>query len=107
MEPLQTPDAHAHPGSSVLAELRTPATGLTAAEAAQRLDRFGPNQMKVSAPVGVGALLVAQLRSMVVWLLALAGVIALVLGDLADAIAIGAVLLINTLVGFFTELRAR
>ncbi|MEX2284230.1 MAG: HAD-IC family P-type ATPase [Gemmatimonadota bacterium] len=107
MEPQQIPDAHAQPGSSVLAALRAPATGLTAAEAAQRLARFGPNQMKVSAPVGVGALLVAQLRSMVVWLLALAGVVALVLGDLADAIAIGAVLLINTLVGFFTELRAR
>ena len=107
MESRQILDAHARPGSAVLEALRSPATGLTAAEAALRLERFGPNQMKVSAPVGVGALLMAQLRSMVVWLLALAGVVALVLGDLADAIAIGAVLLINTLVGFFTELRAR
>ena len=107
MESRQILDAHARTGSAVLEALRSPATGLTAAEAALRLERFGPNQMKVSAPVGVGALLIAQLRSMVVWLLALAGLVALVLGDLADAIAIGAVLLINTLVGFFTELRAR
>jgi Ca2+-transporting ATPase len=90
-----------------LQELDSSEHGLSGGEAAARLQRLGPNQMRITAPVSVGALLLSQLRSVVVLLLAGAALIALVLGDQLDAIAIAAVLLINTALGFFTELRAR
>ena len=44
---------------------------------------------------------------MVVWLLIAAMVLSLSLGDLADAAAIAAVLVLNTALGFTIDLRAR
>jgi len=46
-------------------------------------------------------------RSVVVVLLGAAGLVALAMGDRIEAAAIGVVLLLNTLIGFVTELRAR
>jgi Ca2+-transporting ATPase len=63
--------------------------------------------MRVTPPVGLGRMLLAQLRSLVVVLLAVAAVVAFVAGDPADAAAIGVVLLINTALGLYMELRAR
>jgi Ca2+-transporting ATPase len=47
-----------------------------------------------------------QLASPLIWLLAGACVISALLGEIADALAIGAILLVNALVGSFQELRA-
>jgi Ca2+-transporting ATPase len=52
-------------------------------------------------------ILLAQLRSIVVLLLVAAVIISIFLGDLIEAGAIGAVLVINTALGFVTEWRAR
>jgi Ca2+-transporting ATPase len=50
--------------------------------------------------------LLGQLRSALVLLLVVAAVVAAATGDLADAAAIGAVLVLNVAIGFATELRA-
>ena len=52
-------------------------------------------------------ILLRQLRSVVVALLVAALAVSLAFGEHLDAAAIGAVLLLNTLLGFFTEMRAR
>jgi Ca2+-transporting ATPase len=100
-------DWHARASEEALQALQSSAHGLSSEEAAARQEHFGPNQMRVTPPVSLGALLLSQLRSVVVLLLAAAAVIALLIGDQLDAIAIAAVLVINTALGFFTELRAR
>jgi len=91
----------------VLASLATSRDGLSGAEAAARLAQYGRNQLTPAKPVSSVTLLVHQLTSVVVWLLAAATLIALFLGDHIEAAAIFAVLVINTLIGFVTELRAR
>jgi Ca2+-transporting ATPase len=98
---------HASAPDQVLALLHSSAQGLSRAEAETRLRRHGPNEMRLAPPVSMAALLLAQFRSLVVLLLAAAALLALLVGDRADALAIAAVLLINTALGFFTELRAR
>ncbi|HEX6322752.1 MAG TPA: cation-translocating P-type ATPase [Vicinamibacterales bacterium] len=98
---------HAAPAETVLASLSTSRDGLTTAEAAARLAQYGRNQLTPAKPVSIATLLVHQLTSVVVWLLGAATVIALLLGDHVEAAAIFAVLVINTLIGFVTELRAR
>lgn len=98
---------HAQPVADVLARLETDAQGLADDEAARRLERFGPNRLTPPKPVSAVKILVDQLRSVVVVLLLAAVVISLLLGDRLDAAAITAVLLINTLIGFLTEIRAR
>ena len=98
---------HAHDASGVLAKLESSRDGLSAQEAAARLQRYGPNRLEVTPPASAWSILVAQFRSVVVLLLVVAAGLALALGDPADAVAIAAVLLINAALGFITELRAR
>jgi Ca2+-transporting ATPase len=52
-------------------------------------------------------MLIEQLRSVVVALLIAATVISIALGDVPEAVTIAAVLIINTVIGFMMELRAR
>ena len=98
---------HAHDASAVLAELATTRQGLSGQDVAARLQRYGQNRLEVTPPASAWSILVAQFRSVVVLLLVAAVGLAAALGDPADSIAIGAVLLINAALGFITELRAR
>ncbi|MFY0527718.1 cation-translocating P-type ATPase [Archangium gephyra] len=80
--------------------------GLSGAEAARRLAEHGRNEIqreRTRAPWGV---LGEQFRSpMIALLLGACGVSAL-LGEHADAIAIGAIVVLNALIGFLQEFKA-
>jgi Ca2+-transporting ATPase len=102
-----TPAFHGLSVDDALRELRSSPDGLTEAEARARLERYGPNLLQVARPRSAWRILLDQLRSVVVLLLVAAVVASIAFGDVADAAAIGAVLVLNTLLGFFTELRAR
>ncbi len=99
--------AHARSPAEVLADLASGESGLSALEAARRLSERGPNRLSAAAPVPAIRILGDQLTGMVVWLLIAAAGISVFLGDFLEAAAIGGVLLINTAVGFWTELGAR
>ncbi|WP_439139631.1 cation-translocating P-type ATPase [Roseicyclus sp.] len=79
--------------------------GLSDDEAAQRQHRFGPNMLRRKRPKGVLSILLHQMESVIVWLLAAAAIFSFLLGDLPEAVAILVVLLINGAIGFFTELK--
>ncbi|AJE45186.1 cation-translocating P-type ATPase [Celeribacter indicus] len=81
-------------------------TGLSQAEAARRLKSHGPNRLRRQKPRSALAILLHQFRSVIVWLLAAAAAVSLVMGDHAEAAAIAIVLVLNSAIGFFTELRA-
>ena len=98
---------HAASVKETLAGLETRAEGLSESEAAARLVRYGPNEFAAAPPVSVLGVLLAQLRSVIVYLLVAGVIISLIFDDHLEAGAIAAVLVINTLIGFVTELRAR
>ena len=98
---------YAWPGDEVLTALQTTRSGLTESEAIRRLDQYGLNRLDPAPPVSALRILRDQLSGIVVLLLIAAGVVSLLLGDRIEAAAIAAVLVINTLIGFSTELRAR
>lgn len=102
-----TKPVHALPVAEVPGRFETalPA-GLTDAEARQRRARFGANVIATTERAGRLSLLLHQLASPVVYLLAAAGGLSLYFGDWQEAAAVIAVLAINTGLGFFTELRA-
>ncbi len=81
-------------------------SGLTAQDAARRLTVYGENKLERVKQISVLSLLIDQLRSMIVWLLCAAVVLSLLVGDVAEAIAIIVVLVINTAIGFFTSWNA-
>jgi Ca2+-transporting ATPase len=104
---MPAPEWHATSAPDVLAQLGSSPSGLTAAEAQRRLTEIGPNRLTRVAPASAWRVLIAQLKSVVVYLLLAAAGISLLFGDVIEAIAIAVVLVVNTGLGFFTELRAR
>ena len=108
-EPASAPPTpwHSLPAEEVLRRLDSTPQGLDPAEAERRLERHGPNRLAPSKRVSALSILAAQFRSLVVLLLVVAALVALVMGDRLEAVAIAAVLAINTLLGFVVELRAR
>ncbi|WP_026380757.1 cation-translocating P-type ATPase [Afifella pfennigii] len=99
--------AHARPKEAVLQELAVEAErGLSEAEVMRRRARFGPNRLSLADKRSLWAILRAQLTSLIVYLLAAAALLSFVLGDWAEGAAIAVVLVINTAIGFFTEMRA-
>lgn len=80
--------------------------GLTATEAAARLARVGTNSLPRRPPTAVWRMFARQLASPVIFVLLLAAGLSLVIADVTDAAFIGAVLVVNTLIGGIQELRA-
>lgn len=86
---------------------RSPSTaGLTSADAARRLAEVGPNELGVKSERSAWRLLFGQFNSPVIWLLFAACVVSALVGEIVDAAAIGAIVVINGLIGFFQEYRA-
>ena len=83
-----------------------PASGLSSAEAQRRLAEFGPNEIRREEKATRLALLARQFSSPVIWLLLGASVVSAALGELLDATAIGAIVIVNAAIGFFQEYRA-
>jgi H+-transporting ATPase len=79
--------------------------GLTSAEARQRLGEFGPNAVADEAPQRWRTFL-AKFWSPVPWLLEIAIVLQLGLGQYVEAAVVGALLLFNATLGFIQEGRA-
>ena len=82
------------------------ASGLSAAAAQQRLAELGPNEIQREPAASPLTLLARQFTSPVIWLLLGASGLSAALGELLDAVAIGAIVIINAGIGFFQEHRA-
>lgn len=82
------------------------AHGLDKPEAVARLARFGPNQLRETRRRSPLRILVAQFLNLMMLLLAIAALLAFFLVDVADGIAIVAVIALNVSIGFVTELKA-
>ena len=82
-----------------------PPGGLSSAEAAARLARFGPNSVRTHRPSG-WAVLRRQLGNAVLALLAVTAGVSFFLGDRTQALIIGIILLVSIGLGFVNEYRA-
>lgn len=83
-----------------------PNDGLSGEEARRRLAEFGFNQLSERKSRSLHNLLLDQFKSIVVVLLLIVAVLALILGESLEGIAIFSVIAINALIGFLTEWRA-
>jgi Ca2+-transporting ATPase len=99
--------AHSQPALRVAAGLGVePAEGLSSNEAAERLASVGLNLL-VEGPSKTRLQIVwEQLTSVMVLVLIAAGVISLLLGEVIDAVAIAAIVMLNAALGFQQEYRA-
>ena len=81
--------------------------GLSADEAQRRQRVVGPNRVADHRPRPLWRIALAQFSSLVVLLLLLAAAIAWTLGERAESVAILVALLLNAIIGFASEWRAR
>jgi Ca2+-transporting ATPase len=79
---------------------------LSEAEAARRLTVAGPNRLREARPASAWTILLRQVQSLVTLLLVAATAASFVFREWAEGIAIAAVILLNTGIGFVTELKA-
>ena len=80
--------------------------GLSSAEAAQRLQRTGPNEIEEGARRGPGRLLLEQFTDFMILVLLAAAVISGVIGDLTDTVVIVVIVFLNAIIGFVQAFRA-
>ncbi len=83
----------------------TPA-GLSGAEAARRLARYGSNELKTSRRVSPWILLLQQFKNVLIIILLIATALSASLGHTVEAVAITVIVLFAVLLGFIQEYRA-
>ncbi|MDF1845424.1 MAG: HAD-IC family P-type ATPase, partial [Rubripirellula sp.] len=80
--------------------------GLTSAEAAERLERVGPNELPHAPRPAWWQIALRQFRSPLIYILGIAAVVSIAIGEPTDAGFIAAVLGLNALIGGYQEWRA-
>ncbi len=81
-------------------------TGLSHAEAEDRLRKYGHNQLAEKEGVSPLFLFLGQFNDFIVWTLIAAAIVSGFLGEWVDALAIIAIVIINAIIGFVQEFRA-
>lgn len=95
---------HTLGSEEVVLEQRSDArAGLTAVEAAARLQRVGPNTLRAREGRSWLAAFGSQFAAVLVWLLIVAAGVSAVLGEWVDAGAIAAIIVINAVIGASQE----
>lgn len=82
-------------------------TGLTTEQADLRLEQFGLNELEQVKPESIWSILLRQVNSVIVWILAAAAIVSFFLGDNLEGFAVIAVIFINAITGFVLEYNAR
>jgi cation-transporting P-type ATPase F len=83
-----------------------PHRGLTVEQAAERLERFGPNTLSPTRRAGPLIRALRQFHHPLIYVLLAAGAITAGMGEFVDSAVIFGVVLVNAIVGFIQESRA-
>ncbi len=82
-----------------------PAQGLSSREAGKRAGLYGSNTLREIKPQSTLAIFVSQFRNLIAYFLVAAALLSFLFGDHVEGFAIVAVIFINAIIGFVTELR--
>lgn len=105
-EPAPAEQWHRLSVVDVLTRTGSSAVGLTSAEAAKRLETYGQNQLIEGKRFSPLHIFIGQFKSVIIWILIVAGLASAMLGEGVDAIAIFMIVVLNAAIGFRQELNA-
>jgi len=97
---------HSVPQDDLNRILVTDSEGLSAAEVEERLREFGKNTLPAPEPPTLFKIILHQFANPLIYILLIAGVIAVLMDDLKDALFIFAVVTLNAVIGTYQEWRA-
>lgn len=100
------PDPHAVPIDQALQNLEVSRDGLSAEDAAARLERYGPNALPSGEQESALRRLLRQFQDPMIYVLIGAAVLTTIMGNIVDTIVIAAVVIINAVIGYVQEGRA-
>jgi len=106
MDSVQIPLWHAKDKSFALSYYNTSDGGLSPEEAKVRLRKYGPNSIPYKSSDSILRILWRQIHNPAIYSLIFASLLAVMLGKLEDCLVILAVVVCNTLIGFFQEHKA-
>ncbi|MDZ7707126.1 MAG: cation-translocating P-type ATPase [Trueperaceae bacterium] len=99
-------DWHRLNADEVRERLETPEGGLATEEAARRLERDGRNELVETGRKSVWSMILDQFRDFMIIVLIIAAVVAGLIGEATDTIAIAVIVILNAVLGFVQEYRA-
>src|SRR6266446_1158069 len=106
-EGMEGKESHAQPINDVVTEFQTHLEqGLSQTEAQERLQKFGGNELTEKPRPGFLALLWDQFNNYLVIILVVAAIIAALLGEYVDSIAIMCIVVLNAVIGVLQESKA-
>ena len=82
------------------------AAGLTSTDAAERLERYGLNQLQEKKGRSLISQFLDQFKDFMIWVLMGAAIVSGFIGEWIDAVAILAIVILNAILGFIQEYRA-
>lgn len=97
---------HTLPTETVYNILASDPLGLSSTEAAHRLQQFGPNELQAADPVSPWTVFLGQFKNLLIIILLAGTVLSAILGHTTEAVAIGIIVILATLLGFYQEYRA-
>ena len=97
---------HARALENLLADLDANLDGLTGEEAADRLDRFGPNELQESGGTSAWTLLFSQFKNVLIVILLVAAGLSAFSGHTVEAVAITVITVFTIVLGFIQEYRS-
>ncbi|WP_114520870.1 HAD-IC family P-type ATPase [Altererythrobacter sp. ZODW24] len=97
---------HALTPAEALAKLASSPKGLSDNEARRRLEIHGPNRLPEARPISPIRTFLRQFANPLIYLLLVAGILSLAIGDRWDALFIFGVLTLNAVISGFQELKA-
>src|SRR4051812_30839863 len=100
MSTLVMNDAHVQEIPAVLRQLKTSESGLSLAEAQERLGQYGPNALQGKKQKSRLQVFLAQFKDLMVLLLVIAAAVSFISGEQVDAIVILAIIFGNAAIGF-------
>jgi len=97
---------HQKGSNEIVEDLRTSLQGLSSEEARRRLEEYGPNELKEGKKKTLLGKFLDQFKDFMIIILMAAAVIAGVMGEVADTVAIVVIVILNAIIGFIQEYRA-
>ena len=97
---------HSKKIETVLEELQTDPLGLNDQEVKQRLEKYGPNELKEAKRTTPLQIFLNQFKDIFVVMLLIATAISFLVGEATDALTIAAIVILNSIVGFIQEYRS-
>ncbi|MDY6837729.1 MAG: HAD-IC family P-type ATPase [Thermodesulfobacteriota bacterium] len=106
-EKIETPAWHSLDAEAVLCRLHADFRhGLSTDEAAHRLEQYGPNTLETRGKASWHAVLARQFWDVLIFILLAAALLSVAVGEMADAVTIMVIVLLNGVLGFVQEWKA-